>query len=198
MFADRSLRICLLKMNSEFKEIPVLYSDIEFESRRLFGIKGTLDINCSAEKIWNLLTEPGHLEKFHPFCEYHEKVVYKGIGTKDSGRFASGRKVFREIIAWESGKSYTVLLKNTKQKETNITFLMEELDSETATFSVHIQTKTYKNIPRIIWKWFAKRKILPVLKNYLHSLLNGTKYYLETGNNVLPDQFGPLKGYSKK
>lgn len=185
-------------MNKIFEAIPVSYSDIDYKSRKCFGIKGTILINCSAEKIWGTLTEPGHLEKIHPFCEYHEKVVYEGIGTKDSGRFASGRQVFREFIAWNAGKGYTVLLKNEKQKETNITFSIEKLNEEKVNFSVHIQTKAFKNIPRIIWTWFAKRKISPVFKNYLYSLLNGTKYYLETDNYVVPDQFGPLKGYSKK
>lgn len=198
MFANRSFRICPLMMNSGFKETTVLYSDIEFKSRKLFGIKGTVPINCSSKKIWNTLTQPGHLEKIHPFCEHHERIAYNGIGDKDSGRFASGKEVVREIVAWETGKSYTVLLKDLKKKETNITFSIEEMDTEKVNFSVHIQTKSFKNIPRIIWPWFAKRKILPVFKNYLHSLLNGTKYHLETGNNVSPNQFGPLKGYSKK
>lgn len=185
---------------NEFKKegFAVLYSEINFRSRQLFALKGSIEINCPPNKIWNLLTEPGHLKKIHPYCEYHEKVAYLGIGTKDTGRFASGKEVEREVIAWQPQQSYTVLLKDSRKKVTNITFSVEKINDETSCFSIYIATKAFKNVPRIIWKWIAKRKILPVMKKYLHSLLNGTKYYLETGEIVKPDQFGRLKGYSKK
>lgn len=168
-------------------------------SRNNFEIAGSIPVKASAEALWQIFTTPGHLKKFHPFCKYHQKVKsWKKIGDIDNAEFYSGKEMQRRLIGFKPLESYTIQMQNMDGKNTQVCFSIEKINDKTAKASVHIKTDAYRKIPRPLWPFFVRLYLRKSYKNYLNSILNGLKYYSETGKPVRRNQFGSHKKFSPK
>ncbi len=166
-------------------------------TRKNFQIKGELTIEGAKEKLWQIITSPGHLEKFHPFVKEHIKTEkWHGIGAKDSGSFYSGKKINRVVTEWKEGSSYIIKMKNDDGSNTTVRFGLTELSSMKTAFFITIQTDAYRKIPRPFWPIFARFFLVPSFKKYLYSILNGLAYYSTTGNKIKKNQFGRHRKFS--
>ncbi|HET8837875.1 MAG TPA: hypothetical protein VFM82_02650 [Flavobacteriaceae bacterium] len=165
--------------------------EYDIASRRNFRIAGEIDIDEAQEKLWQIITQPGHLENFHPFVKNHDKVKnWHGVGSKDSGSFYSGKKMNRIVSDWKEGKEYSIKMKNSDQNDTRVRFALKFLSPKKTSFSITINTDAYRKIPRPFWPIFSRFFLLPSFKNYLYSILNGLAFYSETGQKVNRNQFG--------
>lgn len=166
-------------------------------SRTNFEIVGSILVNASAEAIWQIFTTPGHLKLFHPFCKSHQKVKsWREIGDVDTAEFYNGKKMQRRLIGFSPLKSYTIQMENKDGKNTQVCFRIKKIDTNTARASIHIKTDAYRKIPRPFWPVFVRLYLRKSYKNYLNSILNGLKYYSETGKPVSRNQFGSHKKFS--
>ncbi|WP_121667712.1 hypothetical protein [Mesonia aquimarina] len=173
---------------------PFLYN---INTRRAFFIQGKIEINYTKEKIWHIITQPGHLENYHPYCKKHIKTTsWKQIGDTDQGFFYSGKSMKREVIDWQEEKSYKVKIDNDDENLSEVKFSIESKTTEISIFTIEIFTDSYKKIPRPIWYFFAFIFLVPSYKKYLNSILKGLKYYSETGKKVSKNQFGSHKIFS--
>ena len=176
---------------------PVVFSERNFLSRNSVSLTGTIFIEKSGAHVWDILTTPGHLELVHPFCKFHKKVAWDTVGQEDSGEFYSGEKMNRKLIYINKGVSYTMELTGRKQKKTTTTFhIKENKESSGIDFSVSLITGAFNKMPRPFWKIYIQKKVEYNLESYLSSLLNGIKFYSETGIPVTKNQFGSLKSVS--
>jgi|GEM_PF-5836013 len=179
------------------KKNPVLYSDKDFSSRQKVSIKGVISIEKPAAHLWDVITTPGYLKLVHPFCKFHEKVSWDSVGQKDSGAFYSGEKMVRELVHITQGESYTMDVMGKNNGASKIIFTIHKTPVlNKVDFSVFIQSEAFNKMPRPLWKIFMKRKVESNLEVYLSSLLNGIKFYAETGIPVTKNQFGNLKSVS--
>jgi hypothetical protein len=166
-----------------------------FKSRKLLQISAQIKIKIPPNKIWGIITEPGHLKNYHPFCDYHEQSKWDGIGSKDRSKSYAGKIINREIIAWQEGVSYQIKMNNNDTHDTHVKFDVIESNNMTF-FKITITTNAYRNMPRPLWCFLSHLMIVPSYKKYFHSQLNGLKYFCETGKKVRRNQFGNHKKYS--
>ena len=167
-----------------------------YRSRQNLDICAQIHINCSKEKLWKVITAPGHLENYHPFCAYHKSESWDGVGCVDESKSNYGKIVRREVIEWNEGVGYTIKMLNPNQK-TRVRFEIGALEEEVQ-FQVNLTTNAYRKNPRPFWIFLAPLIIVPSYKKYFHSLLNGIKYYAETDKKVSRNQFGHHRNYSPK
>lgn len=167
-----------------------------YDTRNDFRIKGEIVINENSKKLWKIITEPGHLKQFHPFCKKHEHVKWQGVGDKDAPQLYSGKITYREIVKWEEGIGFQIKMNNGDGNSISVDFFVAEDFGGSVKFGIEIKTDSYRKTPRPIWKWFAKKKLLPSYEIYLHSILNGLKYFAETGIRVERNQFGSHPKFS--
>lgn len=166
-------------------------------SRKNFQISGELTIAGTREKLWRIITQPGHLENFHPFVEKHDKIKnWHGIGSKDSGSFYNGKEMNRVVTHWKEGKEYTIKMENSDGNKTSVRFALQALSPEKTNFCITINTDAYRKIPRPIWLIFARFFLVPSFKKYLYSVLNGLAYYNDSGQKVTKNQFGSHRKFS--
>ena len=167
------------------------------KSRRNFRIKGTISIGAPREKLWRIITTPGHLEYFHPFVKEHGKAEkWNGVGAKDYGVFNNGKRLNRTVIDWKEGSGYKIKMEHDDTNKTFVCFVLTGTSPTQTNFSVEIQTDSYRKIPRPIWKIFARYFLVPSFKKYLYSILKGLEYYTETGKKVRKNQFGRHRKFS--
>lgn len=167
----------------------------KFKSRDCFTTVAKIKIDTSVNHLWEVLTESGHLKNFHPYCDYHKKSKWDGIGCKDEARFYSGKLVNREVIAWKDGEYFQIKMNNNDSHRIEVVFEVIEEKREVF-FRVTIDTDAYRKTPRPIWYLVAKFVLVPSYKKYFNSICNGLKYYCETGKKVTRNQFGSHKKYS--
>ena len=41
------------------------------------------EIEASLSSLWEIISKPGHLEQFHPYCKKNEAVNWPGIESQD-------------------------------------------------------------------------------------------------------------------
>ena len=46
-------------------------------------VESKVDFNLPKSKILELITEPGNLNKYHPFCKKNEIIKWPGNGSVD-------------------------------------------------------------------------------------------------------------------
>ena len=128
----------------------------------MYQIQRNISINRTADKVWQLLSKPGHLELFHPFCKKNEPIVWKEfelkIGKKDAKK---------SIVKW---------ILNSNNKTTHL--------------SIVVTPYTSSKIPRVLYPIMFYFIIKPKLKDYLDNVLMGCKYHLEENANIKFNQFG--------
>lgn len=173
---------------------PVVFSDKALHSRSSVSMRGTLYIEKPVAHVWEVITTPGYLELVHPFCKFHEKVAWNTVGQVDSGEFYSGEKLTRKLTQITKEEGYEMDVIGNKNKKSKIIFSLKKNTTLKGTdFSIHLTTQAFNKMPRPLWKIFIKRKVESNLEVYLSSLLNGIKFYAETGIPVTKNQFGNLK-----
>lgn len=170
---------------------------VNFFFRKALNIKASIAIKIEPDKLWNIITAPGHLKNYHPFCEYHEKSEWNGVGCRDVSKSYYGKIIRREVIHWEEGKSYTIKMDNNDKHNTTVKFEIHKIVSGSL-IEVSLTTNAYRNNPRPFYYPIVIFLIIPSYKKYFYSLLNGLKYFSETGNKVKRNQFGHHKKYSPK
>ena len=166
-----------------------------FKSRNFLQISAQIQIDISPNNLWKIVTAPGHLKNYHPFCENHEKSAWDGVGCKDKSKSYAGKIINREIINWVEGAHYQIKMNNNDTHDTRVSFDVFEEEGNTF-YKITIITNAYRNMPRPLWYFLSFLIIIPSYKKYLHSQLQGLKFYSETGKKVRRNQFGSHKKYS--
>ena len=68
------------------------------------------EINASSSKLWEIISKPGHLEQFHPYCKKHEAVKWPGIDSQDFLTYLNGKIYKREILEWNVKQSFSLVI----------------------------------------------------------------------------------------
>jgi hypothetical protein len=152
-------------------------------------------INATEEEIWDVISQPGHLELTHPFSKTHSTISWPGIGAKDVLTYLSDLRYERYFTDWHEGKGYTLLIGGREGKKSKV--LWEISSDENNTFlSITIYPHFLANAPRFFSFLPYELLIRPKLTSYLNSVLGGVNYYLVEKESVPKNYFGPHKWFS--
>ena len=158
-----------------------------------------IDINCSQQKLWNLLRAPQHLKLTHPYCKDHIAKKWGDVGDKHLLIFNSGIKVIREIT--EMGTDFFLLnliQDEIEENEIKVRFEARQLTDEKCRLNMTLSMDSYKKMPELNWTSYANSELVPGYELYLSSVVLGYKYYLENNEAVVKNQFGYHSNYSTK
>ena len=142
--------------------------------------------DCSKEILFSIITEPGNLQNFHPFCQANIPVDWPGDNAVDKLTYLNGRVFTRKINRWhDCGYDLTITHENIKTNvEWNIT-VHDDKPALEITLSPLFLPKN--SIHRFFVFYFY---VKPQLTKYLKALFDGLDFYISTGQQVSPYQFG--------
>ena len=159
-------------------------------------VESKVDFNLPKSKILKLITEPGNLEKYHPFCKKNEILKWPGNGSVDILEYHNGMRFKREFFNW-SDNGYD--LKIGGRRNMAIVNWVVEGDENNSSLRVRINPniKNYVSIKsrliqRLLWLIYIK----PMLQSYINHVIKGFNHYMKTETNVLPNQFGTHRWFS--
>ena len=152
---------------------------LDYASRNKFIFGGCIKIEYSIKKLWDLLTSPQHLIKVHPLCTSHQTEEWIGIGSKDIVIYKNGGQRNRTVIDWDTEKLLRLTVEEDFNHQESIVSYHLKKVNDTCELCIQVETEAYKNIPRPIWKLYAKLFLLPQHKKYFGGLLSGFANYKE-------------------
>ena len=159
-------------------------------------VESKVDFNLPKSKILKLITEPGNLEKYHPFCKKNEIIKWPGNGSVDILEYHNGMRFKREFFNW-SDNGYD--LKIGGRRNMAIVNWVVEGDENNSSLRVRINPniKNYVSIKsrliqRLLWLIYIK----PMLQSYINHVMKGFNHFMKTETNVLPNQFGTHRCFS--
>ena len=75
----------------------------------MFKISYKIRIEKSADLVWDLISSPGHLNQFHPFCEENKVLESKNdIILKDQLNYLNGLTYYRTFTDWKPMIGYSI------------------------------------------------------------------------------------------
>ena len=147
-------------------------------------------------EVWNVISSPGNLERFHPFCESNKVSVWPGVGAKDEIRYLSGMILHRRFLVWEDLIGYSLMIGEKGGPESYVEWSLDDSRNESTSVSISVHPYYLRNWPLVVSSIPYITYIRPKLNQYLRSVLAGLAYYSGTGNQVSKNQFGKHSWFS--
>ena len=159
------------------------------------SIQVVKQINATEEELWDIISEPGHLELTHPFSKSHSVTSWPGVESNDVLIYLSGLRYERYFTDWSEGNGYTLQIGGREGKKSKV--IWEISSEENKTFlSITIYPHFLANTPRFFSFLPYELLIRPKLTSYLDSVLGGIDYYLVEKESVPKNHFGTHKWFS--
>ena len=153
------------------------------------------EINATEDELWDVISQPGHLELTHPFSKSHSVTSWPGVESNDVLIYLSGLRYERYFTDWSEGNGYTLQIGGREGKKSKV--IWEISSKENKTFlSITIYPHFLANTPRFFSFLPYELLIRPKLTSYLNSVLGGIDYYLVKKESVPKNHFGTHKWFS--
>jgi hypothetical protein len=147
-------------------------------------------IAASAPKVWEVISKPGNLELFHPFCEENPVEVWPGPESRDAVHYLSGWIFERQFRQWIEGVGYDLVIGRAGGPKSKVSWRISSIDEQNCTLTITIYPHVLQNLPLVI-RWLPHILWLrPRLKSYLKSAMRGFEWYVTRGERVSRNQFG--------
>ena len=164
---------------------------------KMSQISNKIKIENSASVVWELISYPGHLNQFHPFCKENKVLESKNDAIlKDQLIYLNGLTYYRTFTDWKPKVGYSIKIGRKNAKESDVKWQI--IDKGEFTFvKITIKPYTSSKIPKLLYPFFHYAVIRPKLKSYLKSVLKGLEYYLSHKKPVPRNKFGNHSWFSK-
>lgn len=160
-----------------------------------FKIDHTVQINCPRSDVWEVLSRPAHLELFHPFCKENKPKTWNEIDAKiDQIQYLNGLIYARKFKVWRK-HFFSLDIISKGIAIASVDWLITKSQNETKVQIIIQPKNVYKGI-QLFYPFIFYFYLSPKLKQYLFSVLQGLKYYMEHGKDVPKNYFGKHKWYS--
>ena len=158
-----------------------------------------MNINCSTEKLWDVISTPGILEFCHPFCKENKVTRWGEVGAQDTIQYYNGLILNRLFTEWDVGKGYKLLIGQGRYATAKVIWKITAEEAEISMLSISINLYSdiaLKRYPKYLRWAIQKFYLLPNMSKYVKDVVQGFKYYIETGKRIEKNQFGNNRMFS--
>lgn len=159
-------------------------------------VAAAIEIAAPAPKVWAGLSMPGNLKRCHPFCESTAVERWPSVGAKDSIVYYSGRAYSRRFVDWRDGEGYDIELGERPNPTARVLWRIRPLSNAACRFSIEVFPYLRADAPDAEKAKYQERLFGDDLRHYLDCVVRGVDYWITTGEDVRPDQFGRNPLYS--
>jgi hypothetical protein len=153
-------------------------------------------INASGFDLWRMISTPGQLHKYHPYCRTNQVIKWPGIGSRDLVDYYSGIRFQRDFMYWRDGAGYDLQIGPPPRKSSWISWNIEALAPGKSLLSITVTPILESHILENVKKIFVRTYFGESISVYLDSLLRGADQFVTTGREVREKQFGPHPIYA--
>ena len=148
------------------------------------------------EKVFELLSEPGHLNYFHPFCNVNEIVTWNEHQHHDMIEYLNGLILYRNFSHWSPPVGFDLYIGKKDEEQSFVTWSLKEMDRSTSSLTITIYPHVLMGVNRLIAYPAHLFWVKPRLQAYLRSVHNGLSQYLSTGIATKKNYWGKHPWFS--
>jgi uncharacterized protein YndB with AHSA1/START domain len=153
-------------------------------------------IAAPAADVWKVISTPGQLHKYHPYCKANEVVRWPGPGSRDGVTYHSGFYMQRDFMSWFEGIGYDLQIGPPPRKSSWISWRIRPTGEGTSELSIQVTPILESHLPAATRQAYEVTFFGKVIETYLDHLLRGAEHFVLTGDPVQPRQFGAHSIYS--
>jgi hypothetical protein len=147
-------------------------------------------VPVSRERVWEVISSPGNLVDYHPFCQENPVEIWPGVGSRDKVVYYNGLVLVRYFIDWIDGIGYDLIASADEGLQFKVSWRISTDGDQNSilnlTIRQHIEHSSEKRT----------RQFSRLLAKYLKQVGKGFEYYLSTGERVTRNQFGSHRLFS--
>ena len=72
----------------------------------ILPVSCSINLDFDREKVWQIISEPGNLNKVHPFCKLNTVVNWDKDKHEDVLEYLNGVTLYRNFYNWDEGNGY--------------------------------------------------------------------------------------------
>ena len=160
----------------------------------ILPVSNSIDLDFDRQSVWKIISEPGNLNKVHPFCKSNKVVNWDKDNHEDILEYLNGVTLHRKFDKWEEGKGYELNIGRENGRKSKV--IWKITGEKKSKLKITVYPHVFSNRSRIIYFITHALFINPGLKKYLSSVLRGYKWYLEKKQPVPRNHFGKHKWFS--
>ena len=146
--------------------------------RNQWPVSYELEIDTTLSSLWEIISNPGHLEQFHPYCKKNEAIKWPGKDSQDLLTYLNGKTYKREIVDWNVNDSFSLLIGEINRPKSYVKWQFNE-NKNKSKVKISVYPHLLINWPIFFSYLPYKFYIKPQLKKYLKAVLYGLKHYAE-------------------
>ena len=160
----------------------------------ILPVSNSIDLDFDRQSVWKIISEPGNLNKVHPFCKSNKVINWDKDNHEDILEYLNGVTLHRKFDKWEEGKGYELNIGRENGRKSKV--IWKITGEKKSKLKITVYPHVFSNRSRIIYFITHALFINPGLKKYLSSVLMGYKWYLENKQPVPRNHFGKHKWFS--
>ena len=149
-----------------------------------------LSISARQDEVFALLSQPGHLESFHPFCKENLVVAWESEDRRDRIVYNNGRILDRQFVSWTDGEGFELLIGESVEKRSLVSWSLKASQPGKCVAHISVQPYLYATLSGPASTLVHKFWIQKSLVRYLESVLLGLKHFCETSEKVEANKWG--------
>ena len=153
-------------------------------------VKISTTVHASAREVWQLISTPGNLEKFHPYCAKNPVKHWQEHNSKDEVHYYSGLIHEREFCKWIDGVGYDLVIGKRNGEKSKVSWRLEEICESECMISIEVRSAFLLRYFKVLRFFIHVFWLRPRLRQYLRAVTKGIKLRIESGQDVAKNQFG--------
>lgn len=153
-------------------------------------------IAAPASKIWEVISSPGGLPLYHPFCEKNPVFEWPGADSHDEVHYFNGVVLVRRFTDWYEDVGYDLEIGRDGGRQSVVAWRIASVKERRSALRITVFPHAVQHLP-VIARWAPHFFWLqPGLKSYLKSVVKGVDWFINHGQPVRRNQFGAHRWFS--
>lgn len=159
-------------------------------------ISASRTIAVPASIIWELISSPGSLPLYHPFCEKNPVFEWPGAVSRDEIHYFNGVVLARRFSNWYEDVGYDLEIGGSGGRTSFVSWRIARIKERRSSIKITIYPHALQHVPTIA-RWFPHLvRLRPQLRSYLQSVVKGVDWFITEGQPVRRNQFGAHPWFS--
>ena len=153
-------------------------------------------IKAAADRVWQVISQPGQLPRYHPFCQETTVLQWPGVGAKDTVTYYSGVQYERDFVTWLEGVGYDIEVGPPARKTARVEWRITGQGEQQSELSITVIPYLQADLPAPQREAYQRRLFGATIAQYLESVVRGVGHVATTGEAVQENQFGSHPHFS--
>ena len=153
-------------------------------------------IAAPTSRIWEVISSPGMLPLYHPFCEKNPVFEWSGAASHDEVHYFNGVVLVRRFKNWYDDVGYDLEIGRTGGRQSFVSWRIRPVENNRGSIEITIYPHALQNVPTAV-RWLPHlTRLRPQLGSYLQSVVKGLEWFITQGQPVRRNQFGAHPWFS--